>query len=155
PGVSIARRRVGWTALAVMGFFSVALMHDWLSWNQARWAVGKKALASGAHPWEIEGGLEWNGWYGPDNQPDLPRASRPLPDIVPLYNVDLHFSHIIDRYRLGAEQPADMIVRDYQPYTAWLPPSSRRFMLLEHPTGAGPQRSAPMGRSTEQGHALP
>ena len=47
-------------ALAVYGAVSVGLMHDWLAWNSARWAVGRRALAAGVRPTDIEGGFEWH-----------------------------------------------------------------------------------------------
>jgi hypothetical protein len=152
--LSIVRRRIGWIGLAAMAIFSVAVMHDWLSWNEARWALGKKAVASGIHPWEIEGGLEWNGWYGPENGLDLPPASGPLPEVLMLYNFDLHFFHIIDRYCLGATQPVDMVVRDRRPYSAWLPPRRCFAFLLEH-TNRAPGGSADFNRAVKPPRTLP
>lgn len=50
--------------LAVVAGVSFALMHDWFSWNRALWALGRQAVAE-LHipPAEIEGGIEWDGWY--------------------------------------------------------------------------------------------
>src|SRR5205823_13828524 len=44
--VSMGRRAVGWLALGAMAALSIGLMHDWLSWNEARWALGQKAVQS-------------------------------------------------------------------------------------------------------------
>jgi hypothetical protein len=153
--VSVSRLWIGWLGLTAMAVFSIALMHDWLSWNEARWTLGKNAIASGIHPWEIEGGLEWNGWYGPDNQPGLPPAKGPVAAMIAQYNADLHFGHIIDRYALGAQQPADMVVRARQPYTVWLPPGNRVFMLLQHATGGATKNSAYIDKAIKPGRALP
>src|SRR5262249_18796695 len=133
--VSVARRWIGWLGLTAMAIFSTALMHDWLSWNEARWSLGKKAVASGIHPWEIEGGMAVNGWYAPATQPALPPISG-TPEAFLTYNLDLHFFHVIGRYDLASEQLAGTIVRDRWPYTMWLPPGRHFFLLLEHTTGA-------------------
>jgi hypothetical protein len=151
---SVARRLVGWLGLTAMALFSIALMHDWLSWNEARWSLGKKAVANGIHPWEIEGGLEWNGWYDPATQPELPPA-RGTAETLLTYNLDLHFLHVIGRYSLTAERLADTVVRDRWPYTIWLPPGHRFFLLVEQTSGASYQGSAHIKRAIEPGRAFP
>jgi len=153
--IPVARRLIGWLGLTCMAIFSIALMHDWLSWNEARWTLGKKAVASGIHPWEIEGGLEWNGWYAPATQPELPPAPGTGADIIPLYNFDLRFFHVIGRYALGADQQAGTIVRDRRPYTIWLPPGHRFFLLVEHTTGAASHGSAHIKGTVEPVRASP
>src|SRR5207248_9485674 len=79
------------------------LMHDWLSWNEARWALGQKAVQSGIHPRIIEGGLEWNGWDAPAIQPELPPAPTnvPGPTVSPVYNrSEEHTSELQSPYDL-------------------------------------------------------
>jgi 4-amino-4-deoxy-L-arabinose transferase-like glycosyltransferase len=152
--LSAARRWIGWLGLAAMAIFSIALMHDWLSWNEARWSLGRKAVACGIHPWEIEGGLEWNGWYDPATQPELPPASGRA-DMLLTYNLDLHFLHVIGRYSLTSERLADSVVRDRWPYTTWLPPGHRFFLLVQHAPGAAPQGNAQINGAVESGRALP
>jgi hypothetical protein len=155
-GLSVARRWTGWLGLIAMGIFSVALMHDWLSWNEARWSLGKKWVANGVHPWEIEGGLEWNGWYAPATQPGLPRPRvTGMPETFLTYNVDLHFLHVIGRYSLTSEHLPGTVVRDRWPYTVWLPLGHRFFLLVEHGTGASSQPSSHTKRAAESGRALP
>jgi 4-amino-4-deoxy-L-arabinose transferase-like glycosyltransferase len=152
--VSVARRRIGWLGLTAMAMFSIALMHDWLSWNEARWSLGRKAVANGIHPWEIEGGLEWNGWYDPATQPDLPPISG-MAEILLTYNLDLHFFHVIGRYDLSAERLAHTLVRDRWPYTVWLPPGRRFFLLLEHVPAASRHRDADIKRAPDPSRAFP
>jgi hypothetical protein len=132
--VPLARRALGWLALAAMAALSVGLMHDWLSWNEARWALGRKAVANGIHPWLIDGGLEWNGWYARATQPDLPPAPKnsPGPSLSQVYNHDLHFADVIGHYALASEVPANAKVRDQRTYSLWLPPREQRFYLIEY-----------------------
>src|SRR5205807_9212803 len=45
--------------LIVIAAASIALMHDWLSWNAARWQLGRRAeTAFHINPLDIEGGFE-------------------------------------------------------------------------------------------------
>ena len=144
------RRWIGWLGLAAMAIFSIALMHDWLSWNEARWSLGKKAVASGIHPWEIEGGLEWNGWYAPATQPDLPPA-RGTSETLLTYNAALKFFHVIGRYSLSSDRLADTVVRDRWPYAVWLPPGRRFFLLVESVPGASRHHNADIKPAAEPG----
>jgi hypothetical protein len=140
-GVSADRRAVGWLALAAMAVLSVALMHDWLSWNEARWALGRKALEDHTHPWLIDVGLEWNGWYARATQPDLPPAPKdvPGPSRPQVYkNYDLHFWDVIGHYALASEVPAGAKVRGEISYSLWLPPRQQRFYLIEYTDTEGP-----------------
>lgn len=47
---------------AFMGY-SLIEMDDHFAWNSARWEAGQALVAQGVHPENIEGGLEWDGWY--------------------------------------------------------------------------------------------
>src|SRR5262249_54431455 len=143
--ISLARRAVGWLALGAMAAVSVGLMHDWLSWNEARWALGRKAVERRIHPWLIDGGLEWNGWDPAATQPGLPPAPKDLPGppVMRTYNYDLHLLHVIGHYALASEVPAGAKVLDHQPYSLWLPPRQQEFLLIEYTDteGAANQRT--------------
>jgi hypothetical protein len=52
--------------LAVYAAVSVAGTHDYLSWNRARWSALDDLTARGVSYREIDGGFEFNGWYGYD-----------------------------------------------------------------------------------------
>jgi hypothetical protein len=132
--VPLRRRAVGWLALIAMAALSIGLMHDWLSWNEARWALGRKAVQNGIHPWWIDGGLEWNGWYARATQPDLPPAPKesPGPTVPQTYNYDLHFFDVIGHYALASEVPAGARARGRQSYSLWLPPRQQEFFLIEY-----------------------
>jgi hypothetical protein len=138
--VSLGRRALGWLALAVMAVLSIGLMHDWLSWNEARWALGRKAVESGIHPWLIDGGLEWNGWFDHATQPDLPPAPKdsPGPSVSQIYNHDLHFTDVIGHYALASKVPAYAKVRKEQSFSLWLPPRQEQFYLIEYTDVEGP-----------------
>jgi hypothetical protein len=57
--------------LLVYGTFAIGATHDYLSWNRARWNA-LRYLTEEAHISHryIDGGFEFNGWYGYD--PDYP-----------------------------------------------------------------------------------
>jgi hypothetical protein len=118
----------GFAALMVSGLLSLGLIHDWLAWNSARWELGRRALANGIKPEEIEGGFEWDGWYSPtpaQRRFDLPPQGLVLPLFRP------SFPHITGRYALAFKQPPDTIILDRQPYLLWLSPQWREFLLVE------------------------
>ena len=49
-------------ALAAIGWFGVAGLHDQFSWNEARWALVGDARARGVSHRNLEAGYEVNGW---------------------------------------------------------------------------------------------
>jgi hypothetical protein len=140
--VTRARRVVGWLAVGAMAAFSFGLMHDWLSWNEARWALGRKAVASNTHPWWIDGGLEWNGWYAHATQPELapPPKNVPGPTVTQYYNYDLHFFDVIGHFAIASQVPAGAVVRGHQSYSLWLPPRRQEAFLVEYTGTEDPGR---------------
>lgn len=118
-----------WTALALLVLLaasSIALMHDWLAWNSARWALGHRAMdVHHIRAQDIEGGFEWDGWYterGGPARTDAPRLS------IPVYYQ--WFPEISGRYALSFSPLADADVLDREPYRLWLLPGQRWFYLL-------------------------
>src|SRR5262249_23550655 len=145
---SLPRRSVGrplwWAglaALALTGILSVGLMHDWLALNQARWELGRRAVARGGAATHIWGGLEGGGW---DSPRAVPLAHRPLPGDSGLM---LPFNHLLfpemtGRYALSVSNLSAAIPVDSEPYHLWLAPGPRRLLLVKHqPTG-------PMAKAT-------
>jgi hypothetical protein len=130
---SVSRRAlfVGWSAVAVLALLSVGLMHDWLSWNTARWELGRRAVRERhIRPLDIEGGVEWDGWYA---SALAKPASKPAIQWPVLPFTREWFPSINGRYCLAfSELPGTRRV-DQQMYTTWLPPGSRQFYLLEMP----------------------
>jgi hypothetical protein len=94
-GMTRPRWRLGLTALVFMGMLSVCLMHDWLSYNAARWSLGRRAIARGIDPGEIHAGFEWDYWY--------PRKG-------------------LNRYVLTLEPSSQHSTIDSERFTFWLPP---------------------------------
>ena len=107
---------------------SVGLMHDWLAWNSARWELGRRAVARGVHPWDIEGGFEWDGWHAPLRETD--RKSAPVVGFrLPM--TAGYFHHVSGRLALSFSLLKGTRARDSETYWQWLPPARRRFFLLE------------------------
>jgi hypothetical protein len=53
-------------AMLPLAFFTVAGMHDYFRWNEARWRLVDQALALGIPSTSIDGGYEVNGWLSLD-----------------------------------------------------------------------------------------
>ena len=129
-----------WPALAASacsGLISVALLHDWLSWNTARWELGRHALvARGLKPADIEGGFEWNGWYA-SADPDLPIYQlRPDHTLNREPGLSLPFSRYVfpqvnGQFALGFTPPENSRILESLPYTLWLPPRQKQFFLVQ------------------------
>jgi hypothetical protein len=118
-----------WAAFAVLGGFAlvcVSLTHDWLAWNSARWELGRKAVGEGIDARDIEGGLEWDGWYSPGLRLSAPEQPQGLAN--PL--TQSYFPHLTGRYALAFSQVPRSVIVGKQAYSQWLPPGERHFLLL-------------------------
>jgi hypothetical protein len=102
--------KAGLVALVLLGGLSVCLMHDWLSWNAARWDLGRRAVARGIEPGDIQGGFEWDRWY--------PRTNS------------CHY-----RLSLGPSplRDGEYTVVDTEPFILWFPPRRGAVHLLRLP----------------------
>lgn len=49
--------------LVVYLIFSIGAVHDYMSWNRVRWQALRGLMKQGIKPTQIDGGLEFNGWY--------------------------------------------------------------------------------------------
>jgi hypothetical protein len=115
--------------MAVFAALSTALMHDWLSWNSARWTLGQRALDKGwaEVPSDIEGGFEWNGWDAPEPRPVRPVAK---PRLLRLAYTVRFFPHVDGRVALSFSELKGTRVLDSEPYSLWLVPGEHEFLLL-------------------------
>jgi 4-amino-4-deoxy-L-arabinose transferase-like glycosyltransferase len=50
-------------ALAMFAAYAIGGAHDYLAWNRTRWRLTDGLLAAGVSPHDIDGGVEFNGWY--------------------------------------------------------------------------------------------
>jgi hypothetical protein len=73
-GVRITR--AGWVAAllacVLIGAYTWIELGDHMAWNAARWEAGQRLVQQGVPPGEIDGGLEWVGWY--EFETALPQA---------------------------------------------------------------------------------
>jgi hypothetical protein len=130
--------------LLASGAASVALMHDWLTWQGARWELGRWAIDQGIAAKAIEGGFEWDG-----DHTDRLHPSEPIIDAPARYfsvpALDSWFP-ITGEYGLSATQYQGAKTLERRPYTLWLSPGKHTMYLLAPPdennrtNSATPQR---------------
>jgi hypothetical protein len=124
----------GLLALGMFAAISTAIMHDWLSWNSARWRLGER-VATRDHiaATDIEGGLEWNGWFAPEPRPV---THTPTPRGLALPFTFTFFPHVKGACALSFSPLPGTVVVDSEPYSLWLSPGKHRFFFLRLPDGA-------------------
>lgn len=154
PGVAclVAVRRAetnlhwaaGITAVALYGLVSVGLVHDWFSWNSARWALGRQAVAQGIAPTDIEGGFEWNGWFGcadPERPLSSPNFGARLHDnstlALPFSRV--FFPQVTGRFALAFTLPPNSSVVASNRYSLWLSSSPKELLFVRYLDPGEPQ----------------
>jgi hypothetical protein len=126
PAAPSAGRR--WLAasaalIGAMAIFGVAAGHDYFAWNRSRWAaVDYLMVKQGVPPSLIDGGFEFNGWYGYDP------AYRERPG--------LSWWWVHDDAFLLAFGPVDGYVEVTRfPYTRLLPPGDGAVIVLQRSEG--------------------
>jgi len=130
--------------LLAYGAACVALMHDWLTWQGARWELGRWAVRQGIAANAIEGGIEWDG--------DHTDRAKPSETIIPaparFFSVpalDSWFP-VTGKYGLSSTPHVGARILETRPYALWLSPG-RHAMYLLSPPGEGDQiKSAPPTR---------
>lgn len=148
-GLARAARLAGVALTAATLLLSAALLHDWLAWNSARWELGRRALTRHIAPLEIEGGMEWDGWFSPSERA-WPRQWHDLFEDVlvragPARRLTLPtsrvwFPAVRGTYALSFSEIDGVPVRDAEAYTPWLGREPAAVLLLEAP------RTRPPGR---------
>lgn len=131
----------GGLLVALCWFVSVALMHDWLAWNAARWDLGRLAVTSKSiPPNEIEGGFEWDGWYAtsdPEHSEVLAGPRNDGPGLVLAFSRQT-FPQVTGRFALAFNPVAGSAVVGTAPYKLWLPPRRKEMLLLVY---TGPEKN--------------
>jgi len=50
--------------VSMLIFFSITGTRNYLEWNRVRWSAANELIENGVPPQKIDGGHEFNGWYG-------------------------------------------------------------------------------------------
>jgi hypothetical protein len=129
----------GLAALVVTAALSMALVHDWLSWNVVRWSLGRQAVANGIPATDVEGGLEWDGWHSlrPKGVAPNPLHSSPKGLMNPFNS--LAFPEMTGGYALSFSVRPNTMPITTRPYTLWLDFGGRHRILLVKQIKAAPR----------------
>jgi hypothetical protein len=124
--------RAGLAVCALMGLASMGLMHDWLSWNSAWWALGNRAVAHGIEGTDIEGGFEWDAWHNALDE----RKNKP--SNFALHTIRDWFKY--SRHAISFSPYADTVTEDSEMYGLWLRSGTWRIYLIRptEPSTVGP-----------------
>jgi hypothetical protein len=132
----------GLALLVVFGAVSVSVLHDWYAFNVARWNLGWRAVRHHAvDPKDIEGGLEWDGWFSPKpsawNPPRHGEVEHRQVFIrgLSLEHTQLCFPHMTGMFALACGVPEGALLRDAEPYSLWLVPGPRFMYLIQWQPG--------------------
>jgi hypothetical protein len=143
----------GLAMVLLFGAGSVALMHDWLAYNSASWELGRRALAQHVNPVQIEGGLAWDGWFYVQTEEPRRRTWQEIfvdiakkaggPRGLTLHTTRVWFPRVTGQFALSFTKLPGSTVVDSEPYSLWVVPGERHFLLLKAasgPEGAPEQR---------------
>jgi hypothetical protein len=101
--------RVAVCFVLLLCIFSTLAVHDYFSWNRARWQAWHYLIDKQAtSPVEINGGLEINGWLSSDPQSG---------GVVPTNSAELSRG---DKYAIALSRTADYRVLAQFPFERWL-----------------------------------
>ncbi|MFH2203527.1 MAG: glycosyltransferase family 39 protein [Elusimicrobiota bacterium] len=73
--------RAAWSVLALGVMIGIAGTADYIAWNQAKWRLGRSAIASGTEPAMIEGGHDWDLYWTYEKEMAKLLRSKPLQEI--------------------------------------------------------------------------
>jgi len=109
---------LAYVLLAGFGLFAIGAAHDYLAWNRVRWQALEELTVRHHVPIsEIDGGFEFNGWFGYD------AAYQRQPGHSWWWVHD-------DTYLVSfGPVPGYLVYREY-PYTTWLPPHQPEVAVL-------------------------
>ncbi|HWC45366.1 MAG TPA: hypothetical protein VG868_04560, partial [Casimicrobiaceae bacterium] len=117
PGAGLPRRALAIVVIIAALVIEALAVHDYFAWNRARWDAIRDAQAQGATPSTLDGGFEYNGYFGYEA-----RAARPGKS---WWWVD------DDRYVVAfGDVPGYTVLARY-PVRGFLPRTPREIVLLE------------------------
>jgi len=139
--LSRPRPALGTMLIVASGILSVALTHDWLETNSARWRIATRAVDNGLDAREIDGGREWVGWHSAviarmrnaAHFAELPRGVNywrdqyEFPQLPGIYAVSFQSEvydlehHIVPTRKIDSEI-----------YRLWLSPKEREVFLVKY-----------------------
>ena len=119
---------LGIVGLGLFAGLALAITHDWLSWNAARWNLGRRVISAGVPLIDLEGGFEWDNWFDP--HPDHTASSSVDHGLMIPFNSFRHLN-MTGRYGLSFSPLPGTQVVDRQPYSAWLIQRPQAFYLLK------------------------
>ncbi|HEY3583268.1 MAG TPA: hypothetical protein VGL90_02695 [Casimicrobiaceae bacterium] len=64
PGAGLPRRALAIVVIIAALVIEALAVHDYFAWNRARWDAIRDAQAQGATPSTLDGGFEYNGYFG-------------------------------------------------------------------------------------------
>ncbi len=113
----------------LLGYFTVAGTHDYLSWNRTRWGILRNLMSEkGVSPLRIDGGTEFNGWYTYHSYPDPIRVP-----FDPSYRKSFHkmwYWVYDDEFILSFKPLEGYHLLQTFFYSRWLPPYKAPPLLL-------------------------
>src|SRR5262249_46457671 len=142
--------------LLAAALVSTAVTHDMLETHSAIWRLSDRAVEKGIRseamvklkPQEIDGGMEWDGWYSP-----RPARWRYIKHFKYLRGVNWWFNqvnwdHLPGFYGVSAATPYQLLhaadpagtsrIVDEEPFTLWVTPGQRKVYLLKYDPGGDP-----------------
>ncbi len=111
--------------LGLLGCFSIAATHDYLSWNRARWKLIDGLAARGLTPAQVDGGFEYNATHRAGPRRAISRHGKSW-----WYVAD-------DPYAITFGSWPCYETTEAQGFQRWLPPARDSLFVLHRP---GPSR---------------
>jgi hypothetical protein len=146
---AVLRPWLGLPALLIAGWFSTSLTHDMLETHSAITRLGDRAVERGIRsnpkrklrPLEIDGGMEWDGWYSPQ-----PARWRYIKHLKYLRGINwgfnqINWDHLSGHYAISLAAPQEFWRRDVyipalavdeEPYQLWAMPGRHKVYLLKY-----------------------
>lgn len=124
--------------LVPLGWFSLAGVHDYFRWNDARWDAVRSLLSRGVDPGVVSGGWEVDGWLSFDSHEAGRKPSGCIGPCGCAVSVS-GWPCVDDSYRIAMHPVPGYEVLETRKVGSWLAPCPPIHLLRRLP-GAGPDR---------------